>query len=641
MRYDVKKYLFIGMAEEKMAFFRKAQQAGVIHFIEPAASTRKEVSDGIHQITAAIKILRRLPLLEQEHLRELTLAEGVVNEILQLHHEREKLAEEERVLLLEIERVGVFGDFAVEDIAYIEEEGHCKVQFFFSQHGFSVEHPLPSEMIYVGTDHNLDYYIAINKEPKQYEKFVEMRIEHPVGELKRRSTATEQRLHEVDHRLKGYAKYQTFLHHALIHQLNSYHLHQAQENVQMEMDDSLFVVQAWVPVNQIALIEQLVAERFVHMEEIAIEPTDAVPTYLENEGTARIGEDLVHIYDTPSITDKDPSLWVLASFALFFAFIVGDGGYGMLFFASALYLRYKFPMMQGAKKRVWKLLLILSVSCIGWGLLTNSFFGISFGEASPMRQVSLINWLVTKKTAYHIQHRDAVYDYWVNRFPALHGVEDPTQFMYRASTASGGSVTPELINKFSDNIMMELALFIGTLHILISMLRYLPRNWTFLGWIPFVIGGYLYIPYYLDATSLIHFVFGFDSAAAAKVGLDLIYGGLALAVVISIFKNKWLGLTEVMTSIQIFSDILSYLRLYALGLAGAIVTSVINEAAGSIPLVFAIILLLLAHAVNMLLAVMGGVIHGLRLNFLEWYHYSFEGGGKRFKPLENLKIEGG
>jgi V/A-type H+-transporting ATPase subunit I len=50
-------------------------------------------------------------------------------------------------------------------------------------------------------------------------------------------------------------------------------------------------------------------------------------------------------------------------------------------------------------------------------------------------------------------------------------------------------------------------------------------------------------------------------------------------------------------------------------------------------------LVLIAHFINLVLGTMGGVIHGLRLNFLEWYHYSFEGGGKKFQPLKLLKIE--
>ena len=89
----------------------------------------------------------------------------------------------------------------------------------------------------------------------------------------------------------------------------------------------------------------------------------------------------------------------------------------------------------------------------------------------------------------------------------------------------------------------------------------------------------------------------------------------------------------VMAAVSVFADILSYLRLYALGLAGGIVAGMANELSDKFPFVIAAIIIVLSHGVNILLSIMGGVIHGLRLNFLEWYHYSFEGGGRPFSPL--------
>ncbi len=80
------------------------------------------------------------------------------------------------------------------------------------------------------------------------------------------------------------------------------------------------------------------------------------------QGIFRLGEDLVHIYDTPSATDKDPSNWVLYSFALFFAFIIGDAGYGLVYLAIALFLKYKFPNVKGAGKRFINLFILISVA---------------------------------------------------------------------------------------------------------------------------------------------------------------------------------------------------------------------------------------------------------------------------------------
>ena len=61
-----------------------------------------------------------------------------------------------------------------------------------------------------------------------------------------------------------------------------------------------------------------------------------------------------------------------------------------------------------------------------------------------------------------------------------------------------------------------------------------------------------------------------------------------------------------------------------------------NNISSNLPLVLGIIVLIFGHGINIVLAIMGGVIHGLRLNFIEWYHYSFEGGGHRFKPLSKI-----
>ena len=113
-------------------------------------------------------------------------------------------------------------------------------------------------------------------------------------------------------------------------------------------------------------------------------------------------------------------------------------------------------------------------------------------------------------------------------------------------------------------------------------------------------------------------------------------GGLGLAFALSLIQHRLKGLLEPMTVIQIFADTMSYLRIYALSLAGAMVSATINEFAGAAIFVVGALLFVIGHITNIALSIMGGVIHGLRLNFLEWYHYSFEGGGKKFNPLRFL-----
>lgn len=639
MRVDLKKVLFVGVRNERELFFRKAQELGLIHFIDPKPGAGKQVPTEVHDVSAAIKVLRGLPVVEQEETEDYTQVDGIVGKILQLKNQLDKLGEAERVARLEIARVEPLGDFSIQDIEWIEKATGKKIQFYCAKEGFSDGPNVPASAIFLNSDYGLDYFMALNDKPAQFDKMIEMKVDHPIGELK---DHYQQILHETldtEHELKGYAKYDDFLHKALIHKLNKYNLHTSESYVQMTMDDMLFAVEGWVPSDKLTDIHELAQHMHVYDEEVAIEPSDVVPTCLENEGLSRVGEDLVHIYDTPSTGDRDPSLWVLFFFALFFSMILGDAGYGLVLLLVSLYVRSKFKKMSKVGTRVMTLFTILCFMTIAWGLLTTSFFGISFSLDSPVRKVSLTTWMAKKKAEYHMQHQDEVWKSWVQKYPALENVTEPYEFVEKASTFNDNNVSYDLLNKFNDNIMLELALFIGVLHIIISFLRYIDKNLTGIGWIIFIVGAYLYFPYFMDATSLIHYVFGVDKVKGAQNGLKMMYIGIGVAVLISVFKNKILGLLEAMNIIQIFGDVMSYLRLYALGLSGSLVTATMNDLASGMNFVFGFGLLLIAHTVNIVLGIMGGVIHGLRLNFLEWYHYCFEGGGKRFNPLKKIEIE--
>lgn len=641
MRYDVKKFIFIGVEEERDAFFKRAQEAGVIHFINTKTSASKEIPPAIQRVAVAIKILRGLPVTEQEETDDFSIADNLVEKIIALKEKLNALAEEERITRLDMSRVEAFGNFSLEDFAIIEKDAKRKIQFYCAKAGFAEKEDLPPEMIYINSDHGLDYFIGINSQSRQYPKMIEMIIERPYGELKARFKELEKEIHAAETELKGYAKYNHFLHHAFINKLNTYHLEAAKNLVEFPLTkESLFVAQGWVPVNKYEQLDALVKELKIQVDEVDIDEKDIVPTSLQNTGPARIGEDLVHIYDTPSVTDKDPSLWVLVFFSLFFSMILGDGGYGLILLIIAIFIRYKHSHLKGAKRRVLDLLTILAFSCIVWGILTTSFFGIPIAPDNPLQKVSAMSWLVEKKAAYHIQRQDAVFQEWVKKYPQLQSVKDPKEFLLKASSVNkSGDISYEAYSRFADNIMMELALLVGVLHIILSMGRYLLRNLSNLGWIIFLIGAYLYAPIFLGASSILNFAFGISQEHAANNALYLIYGGITLAVVIALFRHKLFGLLEASNVIQIFGDVLSYLRLYALALSGSLLTATILDLAASVPFVFGVLIFILGHTVNIVLGIMGGIIHGLRLNFLEWYHYCFEGGGKVFNPLRKQKIE--
>jgi len=154
-----------------------------------------------------------------------------------------------------------------------------------------------------------------------------------------------------------------------------------------------------------------------------------------------------------------------------------------------------------------------------------------------------------------------------------------------------------------------------------------------------MVGSYLYFPLVLGAISLIHYIFHIPYELGGLIGQYVLFIGLGLTVVLAIIQKRLGGLGEIMHIIGVFADVMSYLRIYALSLAGMIMATTFNQIGTSIPIYVGIFVILVGHTVNITLAVMGGIIHGLRLNFIEWYHYSFEGGGREFNPLSLIKID--
>jgi len=326
-------------------------------------------------------------------------------------------------------------------------------------------------------------------------------------------------------------------------------------------------------------------------------------------------------------------------FALFFAMIVADGGYGFLYLGFLLYIKFKFRNLNALQQRFLKLGFILSSACIIWGVLTSSYFGLEVHPDSWVGRTSPIQHLATKKADYHLHMQDDVYHFWKGKFPEVASATNGREFILAVVEKKDGIVRYEALDTFADYILLEFSLLIGVIHLAFSFLRYLPRHWAGLGWLAFMIGGYLYFPSMLHATSILNFTDFIDKDTATKVGLQLIYCGIGLAIVLALIQKRLKGLGEISVLVQVFADVLSYLRLYALGLAGASMAATFNDMGMAVGLLFGWIIILFGHSVNILLGIMAGMIHGLRLNFIEWYHYSFEGGGRLFRPLMRLKAK--
>lgn len=632
MIIKVQKFLIFGIKEEVTSFFERAQKEGYIEFI--GTSKVKEFPAFLKNYVSAIKVLKQLPVAEKIDESKLTLKDDAAcDKIVQIKNNIEHLEEIKHTLIEEAKTIGPFGNFSLDDIEYIENEGKRIFQFFVikSKHTKKVR---PHDLIYLATEYDLDYFVAVNKEKKKYDGYIEVVMDKPIGLLKKRIAAIDVQISKYRDRLKDLNVYLKRLKTALLDKLNSYNLEIAKNNAKIRLQDTLFSIEAWIPENKTFDLQNLMKDFAIDYEIIAIEKADRVPTYMENKEFTRMGEDLVKIYDIPSTEDKDPSLWILIFFALFFAMIVSDAGYGMIFLGLSFYLKHRLKNPKPQIKRFVKLSFLLSICCIVWGVSIGSYFGIKIPPSSKWQKVSFVNYLSQKKAEFHLEKKDETYKEWVKKYPALSSAKNGMDFLMIAKDKKNNF---EAAQEFGRNILMELSIMIGALHIIFAFARNLKKNMAGLGWIIFIIGAYLYLPSFLNAPTIINFLNILSENVAYKIGLYTLFTGIFLAVVLSLIQNKISGIKEITVVTGVFGDILSYLRIYALALAGAILSETFNEMATSFNIVVGIFIIIIGHSLNILMTVMGAVIHSLRLNFLEWYNHCFEGGGKIFNPLKLFK----
>ena len=624
MIIQVRKYLFVGAKKELNSFYARAQEAGLIEFIPPK-KRRVEYPEKLFHLIKAIKILKKEP--EQLSEKATENPDEIAQEVLLLTETIDNGHERIRALKSEIERIKPFGNFSLEEIRDLEISTGKTFHYYCMKSSKVASATLPESLIPIATAFDMDYFVSLEEESIRHPNLIEMTIRESLSENKNLLAATHKEIALAQEKRKNLTAFLPTLKNHLTAILDHFHLEKAKSESTEELQGEIFSAEGYIPETKIQAITALIENLPVHMEEIAIEKGERVPTYMENEGVNRVGEDLVQIYDTPSITDKDPSGWVYWAFVLFFAMIVSDGGYGSLYLLLGLFLKWKLPKVKSTGRRFINLIIALGTGCVIWGFLTASFFGINLSPENPLRKYSLTEYLTEKKADYHLAQKDDVYAEWSATLPADATPTTGKEFLY----ASGKSEV--MIETFTLNLLMEFALLVGVLHIILSLCRSVRSHYANLGWIAFMIGGYLFLPSMLKATTLINILNILSKPLATAIGLQMIYIGLGFALVVALVQKGLRGIGEVANLIQFFSDVLSYLRLYALGLAGMLMASTFNDLGASTGPIFGPFIIIAGHSVNIVLGIMGGVIHGLRLNFLEWYHWSFEGGGKLFKPL--------
>ncbi|SHG26050.1 V/A-type H+-transporting ATPase subunit I [Kaistia soli DSM 19436] len=356
--------------------------------------------------------------------------------------------------------------------------------------------------------------------------------------------------------------------------------------------DGLFAIQGWAPSESVPAIERMAESQ--NLAVLAEQPTaiDKPPTLLRPRD-ARLGggADLTNFYTTPAYGAWDPSFIVFTSFAIFFAMIMADAGYAAVIGLIVLWLWKRMGKTDGGR-RTRVMLAAITVACLVYGVLAGSYFGVAPRPSSFLARIAIV----------HITNFDE---------------------------------------------MMKLSVVIGAVHVGIALVAtaWLARASAGalvpIGWLAVIIGGLLT---WLSAGS-----FARGGTAFFVAGLVAVFVGSAAGRPIS-RPTDWLlrvtdGLMGLTSITKLFGDILSYLRLFALGLASASLAETFNGMAAGLQisrpglgLLASLLILAFGHAINFVIGIMGGVVHGLRLNYIEFFGWGLSEEGYPFRAFAKREI---
>lgn len=592
----LKKVTLCGLVKEKRKFLQGLQDLGCMHLIPlrpPPAEAEKAVSPKADAAYKALRFLTNGPQKRRQVVRDPDFnVDQLVAEALDLKQQLRDTSDRRDFLVDRISTVTPWGDIFFPPREALA--GHRLWFYVLPLAKCSALQKLDLPWQIVRKDNRFAYVVLIAQDEPPGDLLPVPRSHLgalPLAELLAQLEDAEVELEDLLGQRHALTRYIYLLSVNLADAENRAAL--AHAEVQTRDDDAIVVVQGWVPVDAIARVE-------VHAQDARLAclieepgPDDNPPTLLDDAPEMAAGVDLAMFYQVPGYRSWDPSVALFFSLSVFFAMILSDAGYGLVLIGGLL--AFWRRLGSSPRGRGYRLLcLSLFSATILYGALVGSYFGVTPSEHSLLG-------------AFHV------------------------------------------LDMNNSQTMMKISIVIGVLHLALAngIAAYLSRNRLValakLGWIAGMFGA-LFLGLN-EAGSYLH-----------AIGLYLLIGGLATVFLFSSERALegrplnlvWRimdGMKGLVAVLSMFGDVLSYLRLFALGLASGSLALTFNnlaldvkEAIPGLGLLLAILLLILGHVLNLGLSIMSGVVHGLRLNFIEFYNWGMGEEGEPFSKFARKEV---
>ena len=603
----MKKLTFLVYHKEYEEFLNSLRELGVVHIVEKqqGAADNTELQDNIrlsNRLAATLKLLQN-----QKHEKNAVIAtEGgtaargmqVLDEVDALQTEHGKLSQQLQSYAKEKEVLEVWGNFEPTGIQKLKDAGYIIGFYSCSEGNYKEEWETEYNAMIVNRISSKVFFVTVTKAGQEVDLDVEQ-AKLPAYSLSRLEAlydTTEQAIEGNEKKLVALSETDIPSLKAALKELQSQiEFSKVVLSSEQTAGDKLMLIEGWAPAYSKVEIEAYLNDAHVYYEITDPMPGDNVPIRLNNKGFFAWFEPICKLYMLPKYNELDLTPFFAPFFMVFFGLCLGDSGYGLFLFLGATAYRLLAKKVTPSMKSIISLIQVLSASTFFCGLLTGTFFGANIYD---------LDWPIVQRLKHAVL--------------------------------------------MDNNDMFRLSLILGVIQILFGMvLKAVNQTIQF---------GFKY------AIATIGWIILLVSTAVSALFSSselLSMGGTAYKVVLcisgamiflfntpgkNIFMNIGLGLWDSYNMVTgLLGDVLSYVRLFALGLSGGILAGVFNSLAVGMspdnviagPIVM-VLIFVIGHAINMFMNVLGAMVHPMRLTFVEFFKNSgYEGGGKEYKPFKN------
>ena len=603
----MKKLTFLVYHKEYEEFLNSLRELGVVHIVEKqqGAADNTELQENIrlfNRLAATLKLLQN-----QKHEKKAVIAtEGgtatrgmqVLDEVDALQTEHGKLSQQLQSYAKEKEVLEVWGNFEPTGIQKLKDAGYIIGFYSCSEGNYKEEWETEYNAMIVNRISSKVFFVTVTKAGQEVDLDVEQ-AKLPAYSLSRLEAlydTTEQAIEGNEKKLVALSETDIPSLKAALKELQSQiEFSKVVLSSEQTAGDKLMLIEGWAPAYSKVEIEAYLNDAHVYYEITDPMPGDNVPIRLNNKGFFAWFEPICKLYMLPKYNELDLTPFFAPFFMVFFGLCLGDSGYGLFLFLGATAYRLLAKKVTPSMKSIISLIQVLSASTFFCGLLTGTFFGANIYD---------LDWPIVQRLKHAVL--------------------------------------------MDNNDMFRLSLILGVIQILFGMvLKAVNQTIQF---------GFKY------AIATIGWIILLVSTAVSALFASselLSMGGTAYKVVLcisgamiflfntpgkNIFMNIGLGLWDSYNMVTgLLGDVLSYVRLFALGLSGGILAGVFNSLAVGMspdnviagPIVM-VLIFVIGHAINMFMNVLGAMVHPMRLTFVEFFKNSgYEGGGKEYKPFKN------